>query len=229
MNARPNSNPLGLDDDEPGDRELNHVTELDATEAEPSDREAARREAEAQAAIDAAAAEIETHGIDLENFISMRSLVDLEWLAANVTSKPKGTIEPIGMIVGIVREYSREPSTLPLRPGETPLPESIKLKGTFEAQSYVTGEIVTAANCYLPAVMAVEIEKAILGGALNVQLNMEVSAIATGRAIPYRYKVRSFFATEEQKALAAIRRGNLKRLEAQGRASIVARLTAPKA
>lgn len=185
-------------------------------------------DAAAQAALDEARDRIEREGVDLENFISMRTFATQESLMANVGAKPRGHELPLGLIIGVVHQFERKPSTLPVsnKPNQAAMPDSIRLKGMFEATVYETGEIVTATGCYLPAVMAEAIETALLDGALNVRLNMEISCVATGRMIPYRFKVRSFVATPEQTAIAAMR---MQRLKALGRENVLAKIAGPAA
>jgi hypothetical protein len=221
MTIHQGNNPLGIEE-EPN-REPTETTEFDQSENTEAERRAKAREE----ALDEAAAAIEAQGVIEEGVVSMRSFAPYEWLLQQLAGKPAGTELAIGLLQGYVTEFAREPSMLPRKPGEEPLPESIRLKGRFEATSYQTGEIVRAGACFLPPIMANQVEKAITAGSLSIQLDCEIMAIATsGRSgVPIRYRARSFFADDEAKIFAARR---LRRLKSLGRDKVIAKLEGPK-
>jgi hypothetical protein len=197
---------------------------VETTIIPPDDVTAAEAATEAaQRLRDQAEATIAEQGIGLENFCSMRDLITQEEIGQAILGKPKGFTLRIGHIGGVITGFERRPSSLPVKPGEAPK-DSLELKGDFTSMSYRSGEVKTSRACYLPRVMGEAIEQALLDGATNAQLDAEFYVEATGAAIPYRYGVTTFQATDRQKALKALQLRHVERLRARGEKELLSRI-----
>lgn len=150
----------------------------------------------------------------MKNFVPSQDFINKE-----IVSKGKGTKIMLGRIVGVCTGTDDKTNTLPDGKQST----SVVLKGVFEAESYLDGEISNATAIYVSAAYAEQV-KAMLSqdGVQALEVDIDVGLEATGKTIPYEWVVVSWRKGEEMPAL--------KRLKAsRGRPDNAAKLAAPSA
>ena len=151
---------------------------------------------------------------EVVNFISMGMLMPNGEDAQTRMTKwavnsPPGTKIQIAQLVGYADSVAWQPGAMK---GQEKLPDTIKMTGSFEATVYETGEILTAPDAYLPTMWGKQVMNS-LNMAKATDPNARASMIlslgaqATGKAIPYRWTVRTKLretnpVLEELKALA---------------------------
>lgn len=125
-----------------------------------------------------------------------------DWINVNVVSKGQGTKALIGRVFGVVTKTARKENTLP----NGTKSESIVCEGTFESESYVTGEISNGASVYLPMAYAIQIEAAFSqSGVTAVEIDCDIGLEATGKTIPYEWVVIAYREGEKMNVLKNLR------------------------
>lgn len=125
-----------------------------------------------------------------------------DWINVNVVAGGKGTRATIGRIYGIATGFERKVNTLP----DGSLSESIFVKGMFQSEGYVTGELAEASGVYFPMAYAEKVAAAFEGlGVKSVEVDCDIGLEATGKTIPYEWVVIAYREGQEMDALKRIR------------------------
>lgn len=129
-------------------------------------------------------------------------LPDENWIMREVVSKGKGTKVWIGRIVGQVTATAKKNNALP----DGSFKESTSCSGTFESESYLTGEIVTTGVVYFPQfyaeAVALELAKE---GVQALEVDIDIGLEATGRSIPYAWTVKAYIEGEQMDVIKRIK------------------------
>ena len=172
---------------------------------------------------------LDDQGVGVENYISMRTYVSVEWIDEVVTTARPGTRFVIGYLAGVATAYEPRKSTILGRDG-APLPDSMWLKGQFEALAETTGEVVTSRWAVLPRQLSELVAGALEEGAERALFDVELGILRlpAGKGVPYRYTVKARgmggSESENRRAVREIRA----RQDARREAAYQARLEAPK-
>lgn len=151
----------------------------------------------------------ETTGTEPEGIRSRRAFMlkhlipDQDYINKEVVAKGKGTKVILGRVFGICNGYDVKTNTLPDGRPST----SIVLKGAFEAESYVTGELSDCTTVYLPAAYAERV-KLVFDNTPDlkvVEIDCDLGIEATGKTIPYEWVVVAFREGEEMAILKRLR------------------------
>lgn len=135
-------------------------------------------------------------------FMLKQFLPNPDWINVNIVAKGKGTRAVVGRVFGIATGVERKVNTLP---DGTPS-ESIVLKGTFQADGYVTGETGESSNVYLPMAYAEQVATIFAQGEVNtVEIDCDIGIEATGKTIPYEWVVIAFREGEQMDVLKRLR------------------------
>lgn len=130
-------------------------------------------------------------------------LPNADWINTQVVAKGKGTKVVVGRIYGVATGFEDKINTLP--DGSTAA--SIAIKGVFQSESYLTGEVGEATNVYFPMAYAEKI-KALFETDETVrvvEVDTDIGLEATGKTIPYEWVVVAFVEGEEMAALKRLR------------------------
>jgi hypothetical protein len=128
----------------------------------------------------------------VEDFIAMGLLVpNVDWIMREVCSKGAGYQVKIALLRGYATKATRQNNT---KPGQTPMPDSVKLEGAFEAVSEITGEVISSNAAYLPKKWAYKAFDAVQqlpsdDPQAKVKMVLTLGVKATGKAIPYTWTV----------------------------------------
>jgi hypothetical protein len=133
-------------------------------------------------------------------FMPKLFLPNKDWIMQNVVAKGTGSRAVIGRIYGQCFETKDKAGTLPNgQPSVT-----IALVGAFEAISYITGEVMSVSNAYMPMAFAEKVKAAFADETIKlVEVDCDIGLEATGKAIPYEWVTTAFI---EGKEMAALRR-----------------------
>jgi|SRR5215469_5882046 len=134
----------------------------------------------------------------MKHFIPSQDFVNKE-----IVAKGKGTKMMLGRVWGVCTDTDERINTFP--DGRTAT--SIVLKGIFEAESYLTGEIDDATTIYLPAAYAERIKTifATDKDARAIKVDVDLGLEATGKTIPYEWVVMAYSEGEEMALLKKMR------------------------
>lgn len=141
-------------------------------------------------------------GVRARRALAMKNLIpDQDWINKNVVAGGKGTQGLVGRIFGVATSTETKDTVLP---DGTPS-QTIAVKGSFQAESYLTGEITEATLVYFPRVYA---EKIVTVFAVDenvkvVEVDCDIGLEATGKTIPYEWVV---IAYREGEAMAVLKR-----------------------
>lgn len=136
-------------------------------------------------------------------FMMKQFLPNKDWINVNVVAKGEGTKVIIGRVYGACFGWEEKTHTFP--DGKTST--SVALKGAFEAESYMTGELDSATQVYLPAAYAERV-KAVFQSVPDlkvVEIDCDIGLAATGKAIPYEWVVVAYREGEEMAVLTRIK------------------------
>lgn len=152
---------------------------------------------------DPASPEGEPQGIRARKVLQMKQfLPNPDWINQNIVAGGKGTRATIGRVYGIATSTEEKTNTLP----NGDVVASIAVKGSFQAESYLDGELTQATTVYFPMAYAEKIEQAFKAlGALNVEVDCDVGLEATGKTIPYEWVIVAFREGQEMDALKRMR------------------------
>ena len=154
-------------------------------------------------AVESAAEPAATEGIRARRaFMPKLFLPSKDWINKEVVARGQGTRATIGRVYGQCYEAQIKKQTLP----DGKPSESIVLIGAFEAQNYISGELMSVSNAYLPMAYAERIK-----GVLNdetikvVEIDCDIGLEATGKTIPYEWVVTAFLEGKEMERLRKMR------------------------
>lgn len=132
-----------------------------------------------------------TIAIGVQDFISMGMFVpSIDWIHKHVCSQGAGFQRELARLVGIAWGTSRNKT---MHGGQEL--ESIRLDGKFQAEGFVTGELMAAPTAYLPPKWAKQVESILLDAKAagstdtKVEMDLTIGVRATGKAIPYTWTV----------------------------------------
>lgn len=153
---------------------------------------------------------VETEGTRARRALMLKQfLPDPDWINKNVVAGGKGTRATIGRIYGLATGYERKNNTLP----DGSISESIFVRGMFQSEGFITGELAEASGVYFPMAYAEKIAAVIEMGVKTVEVDCDVGLEATGKTIPYEWVIVAFREGVEMDVLRRIR-GTRKRPEA---------------
>ena len=125
-----------------------------------------------------------------------------DWINVNVVAGGKGTKAVIGRIFGLATGYEDKQNTLP----DGSIAASIFVKGVFQSESYLDGELGEASGVYFPMAYAEKIKAVLeMGDVKTVEVDCDIGLEATGKTIPYEWVVVAFREGKEMDALKRIR------------------------
>lgn len=145
---------------------------------------------------------VETEGVRARRAIMLKQfLPDPDWINKNVVAGGKGTRATIGRIYGIATGFERKNNTLP----DGSISESIFVKGMFQSEGFLTGELGEASGVYFPMAYAEKIAACFGMGVKTVEVDCDIGLEATGKTIPYEWVVIAFREGQEMDVLRSIR------------------------
>jgi len=138
----------------------------------------------------------------------------IDWIMKNVVSQGKGTRATFGRVYGTCTGYEIKTGSLP---DGTPS-QSIALKGDFETENFMTGEIGSGTLAFIPAAYAEKVQAIFDANAITnaegqvignhvrtVEVDIDVGVEATGKPIPYEWVVIAFKEGSEMAVLKKLR------------------------
>lgn len=138
----------------------------------------------------------------------------IDWILKNVVAQGKGTKATLGRVFGICTGYEVRNNTLP---DGTPM-ESIALKGAFNTESYITGELGEGTLAFIPAAYSEKVkaifdsgerrdgEGVFLGNDVRmIEVDLDIGVEATGKSIPYEWVIIAYREGEEMAVLKKMR------------------------
>lgn len=145
---------------------------------------------------------VETEGTRARRALMLKQfLPDPDWINKNIVAGGKGTRGTIGRIYGLATGYERKNNTLP----DGSISESIFVRGMFQSEGFITGELAEASGVYFPMAYAEKIAAVIEMGVKTVEVDCDVGLEATGKAIPYEWVIVAFREGVEMDVLRRIR------------------------
>lgn len=167
--------------------------------------------------------EIASEGVRARRAFMLKHFVpNADWINTNIVAKGKGTQAILGRVFGVSTGYEVKTNILP----DGKQSESIVLKGTFQAESYLTGEISEATTVYLPLAYSEKVKTVFdMDPTIKiVELDCDVGLEATGKTIPYEWVVIAF---REGQAMALLRRLRESRARPTNAVALSAPVSAP--
>lgn len=138
----------------------------------------------------------------------------VDWIMKNVVAQGKGTRANLGRIFGISTGYEERTNTLP----DGKVVTSIALKGAFQTEGYLTGELGEGTLAFLPAAYSEKVKAIFDANAIRdqegnvvgnnvrmVEVDVDVGVEATGKGIPYEWVITAFREGEEMATLRKMR------------------------
>lgn len=138
----------------------------------------------------------------------------IDWINKNIVAAGKGTRATFGRIYGTCTGYEVRTNTLP---DGTPA-QSIALKGDFETENFMTGEIGSGTLAFIPAAYSEKVKAIFDANAIlndegreignhvrTVEVDIDVGVEATGKTIPYEWVVVAFREGAEMATLKKLR------------------------
>lgn len=157
--------------------------------------------APAQATSEAASV-VATQGLRQRKAFMLKHLIpSVDWIMKEVVGKGKGTQVTVGRVFGICDGTEAKQNQLP----DGSFSDSIVMKGAFQVESYLTGELSEAATVYLPMAYAMKVAAVFKADPTIkvVEIDCDIGLEATGKPIPYEWVVIAF---REGEAMAILRR-----------------------
>ncbi len=164
----------------------------------------------------------EVQGVRARRSIMLKQMLPgdgVDWINKNVVAAGKGTRATFGRIYGQCNGYSIKHNTLP---DGTPS-SSIVLSGDFETENYMTGEIGSGTQAFIPAAYAEKVKAVFDSNAIlnekgeeignrirTVEVDIDVGVEATGKTIPYEWVVTAFKEGAEMAVLKNLRRSRVR-------------------
>jgi len=150
-----------------------------------------------------ASASTETAGVRARRAIMLKQFIpNPDWINQNIVAGGKGTRATIARIFGIATGYEDKQNTLP----DGSISHSIFVKGVFQSESYLDGEVGEASGVYFPMAYAEKIKAVLdMGDIKTVEVDCDIGLEATGKTIPYEWVVVAFREGQEMDALKRIR------------------------
>jgi len=138
-------------------------------------------------------------------FMLKQFLPNPDWINKNVVANGKGTRAVIGRIYGYATGTEDKTNTLP----DGSVSNSIFVKGVFQSESLLTGELGEATGVFFPMAYAEKIKAVFAmgdaGTIKTVEVDCDIGLEATGKTIPYEWVVIAFREGKEMDALKRLR------------------------
>ena len=137
-----------------------------------------------------------------KSFMLRQFIPSPDWINVNVVAKGKGTRVTIGRVFGVAESAEEKENVLP--DGSTS--KSTVLKGVFNSESYLDGEIGQSTSAYLPEAYAGKI-RTMFAADKNlklVELDCDIGLESTGKTIPYEWVVVAYREGAEMAVLKRI-------------------------
>lgn len=174
----------------------------ETAEAVATETEAATAPEVVQGEVTADTGSVETDGTRARRAIMLKQFVpNPDWINVNVVAGGKGTRATLGRIYGVATGYERKNNTLP----DGTISASIFVKGMFQSEGYVTGELSEASGVYFPMAYAEKIAACFDMKVTTVEVDCDIGLEATGKTIPYEWIVTAFREGQEMDVLKRIR------------------------
>ena len=161
--------------------------------------------------------EVANEGVRARRAIMLKQFLPgegIDWINKNIVANGKGTRATFGRVFGICNGYEIKHSTLP---DGTPS-QSIALKGAFQTENYMTGELGEGTMAFLPAAYGEKVKAIfdanerrdadgkVIGNDIRVvEIDVDVGVEATGKTIPYEWVIVAFREGEEMAVLKKMR------------------------
>jgi hypothetical protein len=139
---------------------------------------------------------------------------NIDWIMKNVVAGGAKTRATLGRVFGICTGYELKHGTLPDGTPST----SIALKGAFQTESYVDGEVGECTLAFLPAAYGEKLKAIFDANALTnsagdvignnvkmIEVDVDVGVEATGKTIPYEWVITAFREGAEMAVLKRMR------------------------
>ena len=126
-------------------------------------------------------------GVRARRAFALKNLVpSIDWINKNVVSQGKGHRAIVGRVYGIVTGYVDKVNDINGVPTA-----SIALNGSFEAESYESGEVSRFVTVFLPMAYAEQLKAAFLSDSnlITASIDLDIGLEATGKTIPYEWIV----------------------------------------
>ncbi len=170
------------------------------------------------AGVDAPASVASSEGVRARRAFMLKHLIPhQDWINTNIVAKGKGTKALIGRVFGVCMETIDKKNTLP----DGTIGESVAMKGAFQAESYLTGEISEATVVYLPMAYTEKVKAIFVSDEADakkaaeqgrsheriqvIEVDCDVGIEATGKTIPYEWVVIAYREGEQMAALKRLR------------------------
>jgi len=136
-------------------------------------------------------------------FMLKQFIPNPDWINVNIVAKGKGTQVTVGRVYGTCLGYEDKVNTLP----DGSPSQSVALKGIFQAESYLTGELSEFTVAYLPAAYSEKVKAVFVSdqSIKLVELDCDIGLEATGKTIPYEWVVTAYIEGQEMARLKALR------------------------
>lgn len=178
-----------------------------------NDQKAAEAEAKVEAEVVA-----EVMGVRARRAIMLKHFLPpegIDWINKNIVAGGKGTRATLGRLFGICTGYEERVNTMP----DGSLSPSIALRGAFQTESYITGELGEGTLAFLPAAYSEKIKaifeanerrdsdgKVIGNDVRMIEVDVDCGLEATGKTIPYEWVIVAYREGEEMAVLRNMRR-----------------------
>lgn len=159
-------------------------------------------------------------------FMMKGFLPNQDWINKEVVAKGAGTKVIVGRVWGACFGVEVKMNKLPN--GE--MSSSVVMKGAFEAESYMTGELDSAVQVYLPAAYAERVKAAFdaVPDLKVVEIDCDIGLEATGKTIPYAWVVVAYREGKEMEVLTRIKNSRGRPANAIALQAPAPQLAAPK-
>jgi len=153
-------------------------------------------------------------------FMPKHFIPNADWINVNIVAKGKGTKATLGRVFGVCTGFEIKNNTLP----DGSPSSSVALKGMFNTENYMDGELSECTVTYLPASYSEKVMAMFQAddSLKVVEVDVDVGLEATGKTIPYEWVIIAYREGEEMAVLKRLR-------NSRGRPKDVPALAAPAA
>ncbi len=128
------------------------------------------------------------NGKEVTSVLTMKRFASPDWIMQNCVVKGAGTKVQVARIIGKAMQAERKQNTY-----QDKTLESIVLRGVFEGENLLTGEIISASEIYLPRAYAQQVAVMFMDETVKrVELDLDIGVRATGKTIPYEWTCTTF-------------------------------------
>lgn len=129
-------------------------------------------------------------------------LPSLDWINKNVVAGGRGTKAVVGRIWGVATGFERKESEYQGR-----ILQSIMVKGVFQSESFVTGELAESTAVFFPMAYAEKIAALFEADKTIsvIEVDADIGLEATGKTIPYEWVVIAYLEGKEMEVLKRLK------------------------